>query len=224
MKHVFVAETHEEFGMLGWRLKDMPGFDPLLGQAVAHDILEHFPDGDESPADEFRALGAAWLIRGEGGMLSHNANQPEEHIAADFPDIIAHIVHEGMTCPEPPRVSRLDEDSEESLSFIVRKAWEEVKERFSCDCDEPATAKDALRKSKGWLRVGYTQALERYDGKLGSVRAIFYEIHRAADKYLKDAVEGSELHVSVDLETGDCSVDFLEYPDDYDMEDMEEAA
>ena len=42
MKYEFIAEEHEEFGMLGWKLKDCPGMGPLTGITVAHDILEHF--------------------------------------------------------------------------------------------------------------------------------------------------------------------------------------
>ena len=53
--------------------------------AVAHDILEHFPHGDGSPADELRALGASLWIR-DG---YHRNGAAGENVGADLPEPVA---------------------------------------------------------------------------------------------------------------------------------------
>lgn len=215
MKFKFIAEKHEDFGEMGWRLKDQPGFDPLGGMGVAHDVLEHLPNGDESPADEFQALGAGWLIRGEGGLFSSGHYAPEENMSAEFPEIIRHVIYEGMRVPEPPRTRALDGSAEESLQLIVSRA-----RKLCCAGEHPefekedhAAVLDVLRKALGWMRVGYRRAARRYKNALGFARCAFGQIQEEADKRLKHAEQWQELHVSINIARRDCQVEFLEYPE-----------
>lgn len=204
MRYEFVAERHNEFGSMGWRLKDMPDFDPLPGMAVAHDILEHFPGGDESPADEFQALGASWFLRGEGYLYS-GLSSGEENLAADMPDIVDHVL-QGMYMPTPPRTHRLDSNAEDALQIALKLA-----KRNCGDRGADAEAKSVLRKALGWLRIGYRRAVRRYKDNVHNARHLFTLIEAEADKYLKHAEEGDELHIGVVLANGRCDVKFKPY-------------
>lgn len=114
--------------MLGWRLKSRPGYDPLQGMAVAHDVLEHFPDSTDSIADEFQALGASLWLRGETGYDRRGGDFPAGNLAAEFLDIFIHRESEGYAFPERPRYTRLGEDTEAVLTEIAAKARQELNE------------------------------------------------------------------------------------------------
>jgi hypothetical protein len=212
-KFRFVCEQHQEFGEKGWRAESQPGFDPLWGMAVAHDVLEHFPDGDESPADEFMALGAAYLIRGEGSYFSNKGNihSPMVNIASDFPEIMRHIVGERMSLKTPPKTLAVP-NADDGLREIIKEAKKLVKSEFDPEYDKELrdAAKDILQKALGWLRIGYRRAAKRYKGKIEKVRCMFEQIEQAADKLLKHAEEGYVLEVTVDIQAGTASARIVE--------------
>lgn len=115
----FVCEEHEAYGGKGWKPTWFGGADPLGGQGVAHDILEHFPHDEGGAEGEFMALGAAYYIRGETGRLS-NMYSAEENLAADIPEIFGRIARGGQTLRDPGR-TRAIPDSDEGLRTIVAK-------------------------------------------------------------------------------------------------------
>lgn len=214
MRFRFVADMHEDYGTLGWRQKSQPGFDPLPGMAVAHDCLEHFRGGDESPANEFEALGAAWHLRGENPMSS-SFRTPEEDMAADMPSIVRHIVHEGMHLAEPPRTRPMrDEDTEESFRNVIKYTrvfcLSEMEHEISEGTLTTHELDAILRKALGWLRIGYRRARRRYRGVLGWAQTCFGIILAEADKRLKHANEGDVLDVQVVLSAFKCEVTFRE--------------
>lgn len=86
----FEAAEHEEFGSFGFRTKGRADFDPLM--AVAHDVLEHFPDDDQTLGGECQALGASLWIRGLTGYYERNGNvnPPPRHVAADISRFTLH--------------------------------------------------------------------------------------------------------------------------------------
>lgn len=202
MKHVFVCEEHKEFGGLGWRLESQPDFDPLSGMAVAHDILEHFPNGDESPSDEFQALGASLLIRGEGGFFVFSS--PGENIGADLPEIMRHVVHKNMGLSSAPKTRPLDEYVEEWIKEAVGVLLEELKLWY--DKEDAEHVKSMIPDMVGWMRIGYRRAKARYKGKLWQVRDAFRKIQEEADKALKHAEEEDKLELSVSLAGGGAEV------------------
>lgn len=54
----------------GWKPQEIPDFDPIHPSMVLHDILEHEPGAVVLPHEEFKALGAAFYIRHEGGYFN----------------------------------------------------------------------------------------------------------------------------------------------------------
>jgi hypothetical protein len=200
----FVCEMHKEHGALGWRQKSQPDFDPLGGMAVAHDILEHLPNGSEAPHDEFMALGAAVLIRGMQGYFMNNT--PADNLCSDFPDIFSHIVYQDIGLCDAPVTNRLqDEWAETMISETVNKGralmiseWN-MSPKFNNE--EPGMSIHELdvylHHVKGWMRIGFRKARKRYNGRVRDFEFtyLFKEIEKEADKALKNAEEQDELHV-----------------------------
>lgn len=197
--HRFVCQEHEDFGTKGWRQQSQPGFDPLGGMAVAHDIIEHFPNGDESPADEFQALGASLLIRQDYYYASKGqyTTSPALNAASDMPEIIRHVVHEHMHLPEAPKTLRL-RDGEELVQTFVRASYKLVRSEFEdYSDDELAQMREVVRKSEGWVRIGYRRAQKRYAGKMGQTLSLFCSIERMANRLLEQAEEGQVMVVCI---------------------------
>lgn len=217
----FVCEEHKEYGGLGWRLSDKPGFDPLPGLTVAHDVLEHFPNGDDSPADEFQALGAAYHIRGDTGYMQRNGNvnPPSAHIASDFPDIFRHVIDEGMGLATPPKTRKLTEDHDHAERFVLDVLANVRKEMRSDDYDE-SFAKEVVRLlplAGDWMRRGYRRACKRYSGCQFEAMHVFDLISKKADEILKHASEGDRITVKFDVRSACAWVEQVyEYEGAYD--------
>lgn len=201
-KFEFVCEQHEDYGENGWRLLSQPGFDPLPGMAVAHDVFEHFPDGDDSPADEFQALGASYLIRGESDYWVGSNHPAPVHIASDFPMILSHIVGYNMSLPSPvPFPRKLDSIAEDALCDIIKHARKNIEDEWELSSDDPRysvskeTLDGYLNAALGWMRIGYRRAKKRYGDKLWRVSRQFVEVQERADQLLKHADEGMVMEI-----------------------------
>lgn len=212
MKFTFVAETHEDYGELGWRQYGKPGFDPLPGMAVAHDCLEHFRDGDDSIADELKALGAAIYVRGESGWFhERGVGNPDAaaNLASDMPDILRHAIYEGMPI-DIPRGSTLPIDDAE---YIVQQTVQETRKLIRSEFDEDVQREHALTIARflsalpHYLRIGYRRARHRYANVYQhDVAYMFTQIMDGANKWLTRATEGDLLTVSVNIRR--CEVSF----------------
>ena len=204
MRFDFVCEEHQEFGVNGWRLKSHPDFDPLQGMAVAHDCLEHFRDGDESPADEFQALGAATLIRREQfESTRYGKDGLSANLSADMPDIWGHIVREGLGLASAPASAYRpirDRHIETQLKRAVTEGLKEAHDMELFDSMRASEIAEICRDSIAWLRNGYRRAKRRFrDLCLYSLLLDFKYISRKADEHLKRAEIGDELTVKVCL-------------------------
>jgi len=210
----FVCERHKEFGELGWRQKGQPGFDPLWGMAVAHDIMEHFPDGDESPADEFQALGAGMVIRQEQyyankGQLTVS---PAINAASDFPEIARHIIYEKMHLPEPRATRPLDDHFEAYIAEFAKEARKLIVSEFEHESKEDKEKmREIVRKAQGWVRIGMRRAMRRYKGRLNEALSTFCEIEQQADRLLKEAFEGQVMQVRIENGFVRCQLEEPEY-------------
>jgi len=120
----FVIEEHEEFGGLGLRPVDVPHADPLGGMATAHDMLEHFPGDDGGVEAELMALGATIFVRAEPGYFHNRIGNPDpaKNLAADFPEIARHDIHEGFGLRDPGRTCRVEDCAEGMITDAVREA------------------------------------------------------------------------------------------------------
>jgi hypothetical protein len=196
----FRCAEHEDYGTLGWRPADMPCSDPLGGQTVAHDILEHFPNDDGGIEAELMALGAAVYIRGQGGFFDQGPGHGiVQNVAADFRELARHYVFENFSLTDPGRTQAV-EGEDENLQMITNQArldlWDE-----SDPGDEIRRFfyNDNQQRMLGWLRKGFRKAAKRYRGlDVCSLSHMFSEIEETVEYVTKHAFEGSEMTVRVD--------------------------
>jgi len=178
---VFVCEARPSFfgALIGWRAKDQPDFNPGDGNLVAHDVLEHFPGGGASPADEFQALGAAQWVHGELGLWP-----------------FVRVVHGvflrnrgGQPLAHPPHTRPVVGPIEQQIQKIEKTA--------AMVGLPPEYARDAAN----WMRIGYRRARRRYRGiEQNTVRALFNTIASKVNGALYTAQVGDEMHLTIQPE------------------------
>jgi hypothetical protein len=213
----FTVAEHEEFGSLGFKPSWYPHGDPLGGMAVAHDILEHFPNDDGGAEGEFLALGAALYIRGETGYFQRhgNVNPPEVHLSAEF-DMIwrAHTERDGRS--DIREVSRVrNTELLDTCRKIVRLGVKAIIEAYGEDA-ENVSKPDSVNQERiaRWLAKGYVKAARRYRMDQHTLSYVFGKIEAEADKALKYAEAGQVFTVRLDLAHAEIHTE-LEYPNDY---------
>lgn len=199
---------------MGYKPSWYPEGDPLGGMAVAHDILEHFPNDDGKAEGEFMALGASLWIRGQSGYFRNGT--PESNIASDFPEIWRHVIYEDertyvRECPHKSR----NEEVQESGKQILIHALEEMREQFE---EYELPSEETQQRIVQWLAYGFNRAAKRY-GKYHRrgithyeiAHQLFAEIEKQADEKLKYAEEGQILTVFVNYKQLEVRTD-LDYP------------
>lgn len=203
MKYKFTCAEHQEYGMLGWRLTNMPAFDPLSGIAVAHDVLEHRPI-DDSTTGELKALGAMIHVRGEdyAQQKGRRITSPAENMSEELGDLLLKIKW-GEWIPLQSMTSRQFINQwnklEEWVKDEILLTTELVKVYLEDAREELNVITPAIRdRVQYWLAFGYNDALKRYKN-VSRVQLLdtFIEIETKADQYLKHAYEGQELIVDL---------------------------
>lgn len=194
----FTCAEHSEYGSLGWRIANMPAFDPLGGMGVAHDILEHWPN-DDSTTGELQALGASMVVRdfeqyyAERGQLEPS---PGRNFSIEVADLIIKI-RNGEWVPLRP-IAKLPA-VEERAKAEIQACIEHVKEYYISDRDGDfiLTLEEEFA-IRAWLATGFNRALRRYkDTDRYNLLRAFQHIERKADKALEHAYEGAEMTVRV---------------------------
>lgn len=190
--YVFECQEHKEYGSNGWKLAGNPNADPLGGLAVAHDILEHEPDGDMGVEDELRALGASIYVR----EYTRNMHSLGSNAGSDLPDVLGHVFHENMPLRDPGPTRAIDRETEidDAIQSLTAEAayQDELRERLT---------PELLRYIRGWFRIGYRAAQKRWRGV--RTRELFDEIEERADYLLKHAEPGfTRLYVRLKFDRG----------------------
>lgn len=207
MRYTFTCAEHEEYGHLGWKLSNMPAFDPLGGMGVAHDVLEH-RRGDDSTTGELMALGVSMHVRGSDyyAMKGRIHTRPSYHMSGEIGALFCHI-SDGEWIPlQDTKLYRLSPRccDHEDIMAEIEATVELVKKHF-IEEDRPEislSAQDEINL-RSWLARGYSHALRRYRGiPHYQLLEMFCEIERRADQLLKDAWQGCELIVDVKNRTG----------------------
>jgi hypothetical protein len=200
---------HEDLGSKGWRLQGQPDFDPLGGMAVAHDILEHFPHGDGSPADELQALGASLWLR--------DGYSAGENVGSDLPEVMAHVIYQDMRLGTPPTTRPCDADGE--INIAIKCMMREAEYQ---DAEWKRSVGRYKSEIRGWMRIGYRRVQRRYRNVYqGEMLSAFQQIETEADKYLKYAEEGQRLEVQLtytgpkDYRRPVVRVKLIEYHEEY---------
>ena len=204
MRRLFVYGEHEEFGSMGFRPKNMPGFDPLGGMGVAHDMLEHPAKPDESVAGEIRAFGAMMYVRGSQyfHLKGKVHTQPSYHFSGEMAELLMKI-HRGelepiADCPVTGKMydSYIMDELDSAIEYIQAHLLSEYEPE-----DQYKLTPADIRNIRGWLAYGYREAKKRYYGiSRDELRKVFCAIETKVDHYLshcEDLIEGQELIVSL---------------------------
>jgi len=199
--HRFICEKQADSDLLGWRLSTQRGFDPLGGMAVAHDILEHFPDSTDSVADELQALGAELYIRGNTGYWKHRGScqEPARHMCANIPELLRYVLRPDKGLPAPPPCNLNQQDGKtfqhHALKFTAAFPHYVKSEDFG-----GADVNSYLTDLIGWIKIGYRRAGKRYARvDRDALMRLFCSIEDQAAQLLTSAVPGAVLEVSVSL-------------------------
>ena len=117
---VFECAEHSDFGTNGWKLKGQTNADPLQGMAVAHDILEHAPNGDMGVEDEMIALGASLYVR----EFTTNMHSLGANCSPDVREVLAHAWYEdfGLRDPGTTRAVPVEGEINDCIDGLVKEA------------------------------------------------------------------------------------------------------
>lgn len=191
-----------EFGDWGWIPKGFPHFNAGQPMTIAHDVLEHQDRDDGSLAHELRAFGAMIHVRGEGGWFARRESLHDDWISnADF-DLAEHMRkyrhHEGQEArmwQPPPTRALADQDIEDQIRRALERAVDLANREFGDN--EPYELGPTTDMMRGWMRIGYRNALRRYAGHSPYTLAdAFRELMARVGKHMQGDI-GEELHVRV---------------------------
>ena len=212
---VFTVAMNDSYGMLGFRLRGKPHFEPLGSMAVAHDLLEHFPDDNGGPEGELEALGASLFIRGlTGAYINGSAARNLQ------PDVVRLFreYHPGALLAPPATLGTkrvLTPDDEETEAQIdelltrLRRPDEWDATLHGTDLITP----DQQQAMAAWLRRGYRRARRRY-GNPWHVSYLFTAIENGVSKLEHHIEEGMELRIKYSAGRNACTLHdiTLDYP------------
>lgn len=192
--HLTIAE-HPEYGELGIKIKGGLGrdyFEPALsGITLAHDLLEHPATGHTNGfADEFMALGAIVAGRIEMGWHDRRGRRIHTISIRDLTTDVSSLV---PYCDWlPPCNSRIrDREAMDSMRQAIRDGLDEA------EMIDPPNAEHIL----GWMCRGH-QLFRRRFAHLDTYEVsnhLFDTISNQADAWLKEASEGQEATLRLDL-------------------------
>ena len=197
----FILAEHPEYGNIGLKMKGSEWSDPFDGIAVAHDILEHFPNDDGSIEAEFIALGASLYVRNFSHyyqMRGYGNRDVTDIIASEFIGQENYAINRGITSLKNPGNTK-GCDADNYIDEIIRKGIEDIEYEANGDDAILADPHEAL-KIKGWMRKGYRKAAQRYKTtNPNNLVFLFRNIEKAVDKWLLHNSEylGTELTISV---------------------------
>jgi hypothetical protein len=191
MRWTFDCAMHKDYGFKGWKLTNMPAFDPVTGLGVAHDILEHRRN-DDSTTGELMALGAMIHVRGEDYFYRKNLvyTSPSYHLYSELGDLMLKIQSGEWTAlrPFPRQYSRTDDDwTRAQIAEGISLAEKYIRE----DREEELPSADQWRAVRNWITYGFNSARQRYrDIARHDLLETFCEIEQQADNALRYAEAG----------------------------------
>ena len=199
----WTCAEHEDFGGMGWKPDWQPDFDPLGGMAVAHDIMEHFPDDDGGLAGELQAFGAMYLVRVQS---SHHDKWGKKFSDDNMHNEIAdHVrrVRWGDTDPLPDHCFiGCDPETSHAINKMVASARavynEEQDYQGSAWGDADVMSPLDCLSYAAWIKQGYMRAKHRFaELSTDDLAFMFEEIAAFANRHLKSAEPGARITVTV---------------------------
>lgn len=193
----FKMSSHKEFDHHGWVDCRKPSFDPATGIGVAHDIVEHFDNKDDSVEEELKALGACLWIRGMNNGIGTGFIKPHIMIGSEIVKMNSTIRDEGREVKYSPRTNGPRDEYE---SLMIRNSFKWVKDTLINEGETPDNANHFVTYARDWVYTGIAFAKRRYRNR-GSweVMELFNSIRKHVDDYnMNDVKEGDILVIRID--------------------------
>jgi len=215
----FEFAEHKEYGINGWKPMWMKGADPITGQGVPHDILEHHPNMELGAEAEFHALGASWWIRGENGYFMNGSRAAADNYASDFVNILERVSNGEETLHSPCKTRRIDPDfygdADERLVEIVTKGIRLARDEYEDEEYKLMLPRDAHERILGWMRKGYRYAYHRFSPTIDpcSLCCLFERTTERVSRLTEHAEVGMVMRVKLDLRQHEVTA-FADYPEE----------
>ena len=221
MKYLLEVREHPEYGGNGLIIKNIgrDHFDPLNGQVIAHDIIEHPVKVHPNwYVDEYLALGAVIAGRIEHGYFTGYRCMGFGDIEADVTQLAVSHFHSNYTDLVVPcdfRLRNNDLEITDQIRSAVRKGLTSVSDKIG----ESYTFTDqTVSYITAWICKGYSLFKKRFQGLqiYNICNHLFDNIKEECDRFLKYAEIGDQVYLHVTFSRYDCRLERIEY--DYDDE------
>ena len=218
MKYLLEVRENPQYGEKGLIIKNMQGrdhFEPLNGQVIAHDIIEHpVKEHSNCYVDEFMALGAIVGGRIENGYLTAG------HRHLSFYDITAEITqlavghfysgYMELVLPCNFRLRSDDLEITDQIRSAVRKGLasvsDEIQERYNF-------TDNTVDYITGWICKGYSLFKKRFQGLqiYDICISLFDTIKEECDLFLKCAEISDQAYLHVTFSRYYCELERIDY-------------
>lgn len=221
MKYLLEVREHPEYGGNGLIIKNMQGrdyFEPLNGQVIAHDIIEHPVKAHPNCyVDEYLALGAIVAGRIENGYFTGYRYLGFGDIEADVTQLAVSHFHSDYTDLVVPCDFRLRNDDlkiTDQIRSAVRKGLVSVSSEIGESYDFTDQTVDNIT---AWICKGYRLFNKRFQGlQIYDIsNHLFDTIKEDCDRFLKYAEIGDQAILNVTFSRYHCELKRVGYDHDY---------
>jgi hypothetical protein len=212
MKYLLEVRENPEYGGNGLIIKNMQGrdhFEPLNGQVIAHDIIEHPVNAHPNCyVDEFMALGAIVGGRIENGYLQGTRYLSFYDITAEIIQLAVSSFYSGYNLVLPCNFRLRSDDLEitDQIRSAVRKGLSSVSNEIGERYD---FTDQTVSYITGWICKGYSLFKKRFQGLqiYDICNHLFDTIKEECDIFLKSAEIGDQAILTVTFSRYHCELD-----------------
>jgi len=221
MKYLLEVREHPDYGENGLIIKNIGRdyFEPLNGQVIAHDIIEHPVKAHPNwYVDEFMALGAIAGGRIENGYLTAGHRYLSFYdITADITQLAVSSFYSGYNLVLPCNFRLRDIEITDQIRSAVRKGLASVSDEIG----ESYTFTDqTVNYITAWVCKGYSLFKKRFQGlQIYEIcNYLFNTIKEECDLFLKYSEVGDQALLNVTFSKYHCKLEQIGYDHDYEDE------
>ncbi len=208
----------------GWKPVTQPDFDAGSAFHVAHDVLEHLDQMDDSLDTEMKAFGGHLYLRGVTGywdlkeVYMTEEEDPVERIMREVfgkrvdnrsaakhlvGDLFNFMSGDRRTLTQPPPQPLMDTDAESILSDTINLGEVKLAERVQGRHNAASQQwQERIAYAKDWIRAGYFESKARFGHLSPTARANMFltvekHVHNLTVSHLDDLRYGDTLIVTV---------------------------
>jgi hypothetical protein len=219
MKYLLEVRENPEYGKNGLIIKNIgrDHFDPLNGQVIAHDVIEHPVKAHPNCyIDEFMALGAIVGGRIENGYFTGHRYLSFYDITGDVTQLAVSSFYSGYNLVLPCNFRLRDIEITADIRSAVRKGLSSVSDEIGEQYNFTDNTVDYIT---GWICKGYSLFKKRYQGLqiYDICNHLFDTIKEECDLFLKSAEIGDQAILNVTFSRYHCELKQIgyDYGDEY---------